>query len=83
MAKSKRKVGRGLEKQGDLEADSFEVDILDDDVPAAETQAPKGRRPRREMRERIEVRAEERLLTRELSDWDSYQDDLDSDWDGR
>ena len=46
---------------------------------SATSKTGKGRRPRREMRERIEARDEERLLTRELSDWDSYDRDLDSE----
>jgi hypothetical protein len=45
---------------------------------SASSKTGKGRRPRRETRERIEARDEERLLTRELSDWESYERDLDS-----
>lgn len=81
MAKAKRRTGRGLERNADADADveseSFMEEVLED-LPATNKSA-RGRRPRREMRERIEARDEERLLTRELSDWESYERDLDSE----
>jgi hypothetical protein len=54
------------------------MDEVLEDLPATSKSA-KARQPRREMRERIEARDEERLLTRELSDWESYERDLDSE----
>ena len=75
MVRSKRKVGKASGRSAGFDVDELDEETADEeeDVPAA----AKGRRPRREMRERIEVRDEERLLTRELSDWDSYDEDLD------
>lgn len=83
MAKSKRKTGKGLERTSDVDPDAdIEPDTYMDegleDLSGA-SKAGKARRPRREMRERIEARDEERLLTRELSDWESYERDLDSE----
>lgn len=83
MAKSKRRMGKGLERNTDVDADAdVEPDTYMDEgleEVSATSKTGKGRRPRREMRERIEARDEERLLTRELSDWDSYDRDLDSE----
>jgi hypothetical protein len=81
VAKSKRRTGKSLERNTDvadaeIEPDTY-MDVGLEDVSAA-SKTGKARRPRRETRERIEARDEERLLTRELSDWDSY-DDLDSE----
>ncbi|HEY7671453.1 MAG TPA: hypothetical protein VIC71_04485 [Gammaproteobacteria bacterium] len=83
MAKSKRRMGKGPERNTDVDADAeIEPDTyMDEGVEDLSTtnKTGKGRRPRREMRERIEARDEERLLTRELSDWESYDRDLDSE----
>ena len=83
MAKSKRRVGKGLERNSDVDADTeIEPDTyLDEGLEdlSGTTKTGKGRRPRREMRERIEARDEERLLTRELSDWESYERELDAE----
>ena len=73
MVRSK-KTDKGSGKSEGFDIDPGDEDTADEEV---ERSMPKGRRPRRETRERIEVRDEERLLTRELSDWDSYQEDLD------
>jgi hypothetical protein len=83
VAKAKRRTGKGLERNPDVEADAeaepetYMEEGLED--LSATSKTGKGRRPRREMRERIEARDEERLLTRELSDWESYERDLDSE----
>ena len=83
MAKSKRKAGKGVERttdvdpEADIEPDTYLDEGLEDLSGTGKT--GKARRPRREMRERIEARDEERLLTRELSDWESYERDLDSE----
>jgi hypothetical protein len=79
MVGSKRKGGKGSSRSGEFEVDADAEEITEDG--SAKKQGTKSRRPRREMREKIEVRDEERLLTRELSDWDSYQDDFDSNSD--
>jgi hypothetical protein len=76
MAKSKQKVGRGFNRTG-----GFDDDSVEERGASGRMQKKPGTKtngPRREMRERIEVRNEERSLTRELSDWDSYQDGFDS-----
>lgn len=83
MAKAKRRTGKGLERNTDVDADA-EVEpetYIEEGLEdlSATSKTGKGRRPRREMRERIEARDEERLLTRELSDWESYERDLDSE----
>jgi len=76
VAKAKRKTGKGVERNTDADADAeIEPDAyLDEGAEdlSATGKAGKARRPRRETRERIEARDEERLLTRELSDWESY-----------
>jgi hypothetical protein len=83
VAKSKRKSGKGVERTSDVDPDAeIEPDTyMDEGVEdlSGTGKAGKARRPRREMRERIEARDEERLLTRELSDWESYERDLDSE----
>jgi hypothetical protein len=79
MVGSKQKVGRGSSRSGELEVDAGAEEMTED--VAAKKPGAKSRHPRREMREKIEVRDEERLLTRELSDWDSYQDDFDANSD--
>jgi hypothetical protein len=75
-------MGKGLERNTDVDADAeVEPDTYMDEGAedlSASSKTGKGRRPRRETRERIEARDEERLLTRELSDWESYERDLDS-----
>jgi hypothetical protein len=83
VAKAKRRTGKGLERNTDVDADA-EVEpetYIEEGLEdlSATSKTGKGRRPRREMRERIEARDEERLLTRELSDWESYERDLDSE----
>jgi hypothetical protein len=68
MTRSKQKVGKRFRKSGGVEEAA-----LDDDVTGAvpdKKEGAKPSRPQREMRERIEVRDEERTLTRELADWD-------------
>jgi hypothetical protein len=83
VARSKRKTGKGVERtndvdpDADIEPDTYMDEGLEDLSGTSKT--GKARRPRREMRERIEARDEERLLTRELSDWESYERDLDSE----
>jgi hypothetical protein len=74
VAKAKRKAGKGVERNADADAEIEPDAYLDEgaDDPSATGKAGKARRPRRETRERIEARDEERLLTRELSDWESY-----------
>ena len=69
MARSKRKVGTGFTASGEPNG------AARDPGASGERTARKPRvkpRPRREMREKIELRNDERSLTRELSDWDSY-----------
>jgi hypothetical protein len=83
VAKSKRRVGKGLERNSDVDADAdIEPDTyLDQGLEdlSGTSKTGKARRPRRETRERIEARDEERLLTRELSDWESYERELDAE----
>jgi hypothetical protein len=74
MLKSKAKTGKRAGRTS--QARSLETE----DGNFSEGAAPKRRglglsRPLRETRERIEVYDEERSLTRELSDWDSYASD--------
>jgi hypothetical protein len=76
MTRSKQKIGRGFNRPGGFGDDSAEARGVND--RAQKKSGTKTNDPRREMRERIEVRNEERSLTRELSDWDSYQDGFDS-----
>jgi len=79
MIGSKRKVGKGSSRSQEFEVDADAEEMTEDG--SSKKQGVKSRHPRREMREKIEVRDEERLLTRELSDWDTYQDDFDSNSD--
>jgi hypothetical protein len=80
VAKAKRKTGKGVERTSDVDPEAEISDTyLDEGLEdlSGTSKTGKARRPRREMRERIEARDEERLLTRELSDWESYEPDLD------
>ena len=73
-ARAKAKVGKQPDRERSFDDGEYEdsEDFLDE---AGDRAVVRGRRPRREMRERIEARDEERLLSRELSDWDSYEDE--------
>ena len=81
MAKAKRRTGKGLERNSDADAEIEPETYIDEGLEdlTATSKTGKGRRPRREMREAIEARDEERLLTRELSDWENYERELDSE----
>jgi hypothetical protein len=83
VAKSKRKTGKNVERPSEVDpdADPEPETYMDEGLEdlSGTSKTGKARRPRREMRERIEARDEERLLTRELSDWESYERDLDSE----
>lgn len=70
MARAKQKVRRRTSKRSRAAAPAVATTA----ARAPTKTLPETPLPRRAMRERIEVRDEQRLLTRELSDWESYQD---------
>jgi len=74
MVKSKVRTGKRAGRTSQARA----LETEDGNFSEGEAPKRKGRglsRPLRETRERIEVHDEERSLTRELSDWDSYASD--------